>query len=61
MNITGNTISDHVTGDTAKQLLERFGKIMRERARYSINSADTSVSDSTQLESAIPQRAGHES
>jgi hypothetical protein len=54
MNITGNIISGQVTGDTAKQLSERFGKIMQERASYSINSADTSVSHSTQLESAIP-------
>ena len=54
INITGNIISGQVTGDTAKQLSERFGKIMQDRASYSINSADTSVSHSTQLESAIP-------
>jgi hypothetical protein len=54
MNITGNIISGQVTGDTAKQLLERFGKIMQDRASYSINSADTSVSHSTQLKAAIP-------
>ena len=54
MNITGNIISGQVTGDTAKQLSERFGKIMQDRASYSINSADTSVSHSTQLEAAIP-------
>ena len=54
MNITGNIISGQVAGDTAKQLSERFGKIMQDRASYSINSADTSVSHSTQLESAIP-------
>jgi type IV secretory pathway TraG/TraD family ATPase VirD4 len=54
MNITGNIISGQVTGDTAKQLSERFGKIMQDRASYSINSADTSVSHSAQLESAIP-------
>ena len=54
MNITGNVISGQVSGDTAKQLSERFGKIMQDRASYSINSADTSVSHSTQLESAIP-------
>jgi hypothetical protein len=54
MNITGNIISGQVTGDTAKQLSDRFGKIMQDRASYSINSADTSVSHSTQLEAAIP-------
>jgi hypothetical protein len=54
MNITGNIISGQVSGDTAKQLSERFGKIVQDRSSYSINSADTSVSHSTQLEAAIP-------
>lgn len=54
MNITGNIISGQVTGDTAKQLSERFGKIMQDRSSFSINSADTSISRSKQLESAIP-------
>ena len=30
MNITGNIVSGQVTGDTAKQLSERFGKIMQD-------------------------------
>ena len=54
MNITGNLICGQVTGDTAKHVSERFGKIMQDRASYSINSADTSISRSKQLESAIP-------
>lgn len=54
MNITGNIIAGQVTGDTAKQLSERFGKIMQDRESYSINSNDTSISRSKQLESAIP-------
>ncbi|HMR93284.1 MAG TPA: conjugal transfer protein MobC, partial [Chitinophagaceae bacterium] len=54
MNITGNIISGQVTGDTAKQLSERFGKIMQDRASLSINRTDTSISHSKQLESAIP-------
>ncbi|MFL9829770.1 conjugal transfer protein MobC [Flavobacterium sp. ST-87] len=54
MNITGNIISGQVTGDTAKQLSERFGKIMQDRESLSINSSDTSISRSKQLESAIP-------
>jgi len=53
-NIVGNIISGQVTGDTAKTLSERFGRIMQERESLSINSNDTSVSKSTQLESAIP-------
>ncbi|RRJ90770.1 conjugal transfer protein MobC [Flavobacterium macacae] len=54
MNITGNIVSGQVTGDTAKQLSERFGKIMQDRESLSINSADTSISRSKQLESAVP-------
>jgi hypothetical protein len=54
MNITGNIISGQVTGDTAKQLSERFGKIMQDRESLSINSSDTSISHSKQLEAAIP-------
>jgi type IV secretory pathway TraG/TraD family ATPase VirD4 len=54
MNITGNVISGQVTGDTAKQLSERFGRIMQDRSSVSINSADTSISRSKQLEAAIP-------
>lgn len=54
MNITGNIVSGQVTGDTAKQLSERFGKIMQNRESLSINSGDTSISRSKQLESAVP-------
>lgn len=54
MNITGNIISGQVTGDTAKQLSERFGKIMQDRESISINSSDTSISRSRQLEAAVP-------
>lgn len=54
MNITGNVISGQVSGDTAKQLSERFGKIMQDRTSFSINRTDTSISRSKQLDSAIP-------
>ncbi len=54
MNIVGNIISGQVVGDTAKQLSERFGKIMQERNSVSINSSDTSISKSTQLDYAVP-------
>jgi TusA-related sulfurtransferase len=54
MNITGNVISGQVMGDTAKQLSERFGKIMQDRSSLSINRMDTSVSKSKQLEAAVP-------
>lgn len=54
MNVSGNIIAGQVIGDSAKALSERIGKIMQERESLSINSNDTSVSRSTQLESAIP-------
>lgn len=54
LNITGNIVSGQVTGDTAKALSERFGKIMQDRESISISSGDTSISRSKQLESAIP-------
>jgi len=54
VNITGNIISGQVTGETAKLLSERFGKIMQDRESLSINRTDTSISRSKQLDSAIP-------
>ncbi len=54
MNIVGNVVSGQVGGDTAKLLSERFGKIVQERQSISINANDTSLSRSTQLDSAIP-------
>jgi hypothetical protein len=54
MNITGNIISGQVAGETAKQLSERFGKIMQDRASLSINRNDTSISRSKQLDAAVP-------
>jgi len=54
INIIGNIVSGQVSGDTAKQLSERFGKIMQDRESLSINSGDTSISRSKQLDSAIP-------
>lgn len=54
INITGNVIAGQVTGESAKQLSERFGKIMQDRLSLSINSNDTSITRSKQLDSAIP-------
>ena len=54
MNITGNVFSGQVNGETAKQLSDRFGKIMQERASLSVNRNDTSISHSKQLDMAIP-------
>ena len=53
-NICGNIISGQVTGDTAKTLSERFGKIIQQRDSMSINRNDTSTSMSFQLDHAVP-------
>jgi hypothetical protein len=53
MNVCGNIISGQVLGETSKTLSERLGKIMQERESLSINSNDTSISRSNQLESAL--------
>jgi len=54
MGIVGNVISGQVTGDTSKLLSDRIGKIMQDRQSLSINSQDTSISKSKQLEAAVP-------
>jgi hypothetical protein len=54
MGIVGNVVSGQVTGDTSKLLSDRIGKIMQDRQSLSINSQDTSISKSKQLESAVP-------
>lgn len=54
MNIAGNIVSGQVIGDTAKQLSERFGKIVQVKESVSINRTDTSISKSGQLDFAVP-------
>lgn len=53
-NICGNIISGQVTGETAKMLSERFGKIVQERESMNINRNDTSTGKSWQLDHAVP-------
>ncbi|KAA8474466.1 type IV secretory system conjugative DNA transfer VirD4/TraG family protein [Arcticibacter tournemirensis] len=52
--IVGNIISGQVTGDTARKLSEMFGKIVQDKSSTNINSSDTSLTKSTQLDYAIP-------
>ena len=54
INMVGNLISGQVTGDSAKQVSERIGKINQHKTSLSINSADTSISKSLQLDYAVP-------
>jgi type IV secretory pathway TraG/TraD family ATPase VirD4 len=55
MNIVGNIISGQVMGETAKLLSERFGKIAQIKKSISVYRNDTSISKSSQMDSAIPQ------
>jgi len=54
INTVGNIFSGQVVGESAKNLSERFGKILQKRQSISINRQDTSTSISTQLDSLIP-------
>lgn len=54
MNMVGNIISGQVSGDTARQLSDRFGNILQERESLSTNSQDLSVSRYPHLDRAIP-------
>ncbi len=54
VNICGNIISGQVMGDTARLLSDRFGKIMQDRKSFSDNGTGTSISQSKQLDAAIP-------
>lgn len=53
-NTVGNIFSGQVVGETAKNLSERFGKVLQKRQSLSINRNDTSRSISTQLDNLIP-------
>ena len=53
-NTVGNIFSGQVVGETAKNLSERFGKILQQRQSISINRQDVSTSINTQLDSLIP-------
>ncbi len=53
-NTVGNIFSGQVVGDTAKNLSERFGKVLQKRQSMSISRQDISTSINTQLDSLIP-------
>jgi len=54
VNICGNIISGQVTGESAKLISERFGRIMQDRESYTITSTDTNFTHSRQPDQAIP-------
>lgn len=53
-NTVGNVFSGQVSGETAKNLSERFGKVLQQRKSVNMTREDTSTSISTQLDSLIP-------
>ena len=53
-NTVGNIFSGQVVGETAKNLSERFGKVLQKRQSLTINRNDKSTSISTQLDTLIP-------
>jgi hypothetical protein len=54
MNTVGSIFSGQVVGELAKNLSERFGKVLQKRQSMTINRQDKSTSISTQLDSLIP-------
>jgi hypothetical protein len=52
--ICGNIILGQLRGDLAKAVSEQMGKTLQDRENLSINSSDTSMSRSKQLELAVP-------
>ena len=53
-NTIGNRFSGQVVGETAKNLSERFGKVLQQRKSINMTKEDTSTNISTQLDSLIP-------
>jgi YWFCY protein/Type IV secretory system Conjugative DNA transfer len=54
LNTCGNIFSGATGGDTAKSLVERFGKTMQERESHTTTGSDLHVTQSRQLEYVIP-------
>lgn len=54
VNICSNIIVGLAGGELARQVSDRLGKTLQDRESISINSNDTSVSRSKQLEMAAP-------
>ena len=53
-NTVGNVFAGQVLGETAKNLSERFGKVLQQRKSVNMTREDTSTSISIQLDSLIP-------
>lgn len=53
-NLPGNIISGQVSGDSARLLSERIGRILQEKTTVSTNSRDSTTSENRQLDPAVP-------
>jgi type IV secretory pathway TraG/TraD family ATPase VirD4 len=53
-NLPGNLLCGQVSGESARLVSERFGKILQDKTSVSVNSRDSSTSQSQQLDLAIP-------
>jgi hypothetical protein len=53
-NLPANLICGQVTGDSARLVSERFGRILQDKNTFSTNSRDSSNSQSQHLEPAVP-------
>ena len=54
MNTVGNIFSGQVVGETAKNLSERFGKVVQERRSVTYTMQDVNRTFNTQLDALIP-------
>lgn len=54
VNICGNIIVGQVGGEMAKTVSERLGKTLQDRESMAINSGDTTITRSKQLEDVVP-------
>lgn len=52
--LPANKIFGQQTGDSARHVSDLIGRVMQERQSIQTNRSDTSVSQSAQLESAVP-------
>ena len=53
-NLPGNLIAGQNSGDNARFVSERFGRILQEKTTVSTNSRDNTTSESRQLDLAVP-------
>jgi hypothetical protein len=53
LNIAGNVLCGHASGETARWMSERFPKVQKEKTSVSTNSSDTSVNHALQWEPMV--------